>query len=130
MTPCKDAAQTVVCTIVSKNYLAFARTLMKSLATVHPQWKQFVLLVDDIDGCFDPAAENFQIVPIADLLLPDAKKFLFRYDILELNTAVKPWFLQWLFQRTAAERVVYLDPDIRVYSPLTEVEQLLGDGAS
>lgn len=120
---------TAVCTIVSKNYLAYARTLMNSVADVHPDWVRYVLLVDEIDGYFDPSQENFQLVEVAELRLPDAEKFLYRYNLLEVNTAVKPWFLEWLFHQGSTERVVYLDPDIRVYRPLVDAQKLLSAGA-
>jgi glycosyltransferase involved in cell wall biosynthesis len=102
---------------------------MNSVADVHPKWKRYVLLVDEIDGYFEPNQENFQLVRVADLHLPDADKFLFRYDLLEANTAVKPWLLEWLFRHDSIEKVVYLDPDICVYRPLADAEQLLSEGA-
>ncbi len=49
--------------------------------------------------------------------------------MLELNTAVKPWLIQRLFKQESVERVVYLDPDIRLYAPMTEMQRLLDDGA-
>src|SRR5437667_9697897 len=120
---------TAVCTIVSKNYLHYARTLMDSVHAVHPEWQPYVLLVDEVRGDFDPKAERFRCLEVAELPLPDKQKFLFRYTILELNTAVKPWLLEWLFETEGMDRVVYLDPDIYVYRRLREVEQALADGA-
>jgi hypothetical protein len=56
-----------VCTIVSKNYLPYARVLMGSLAERHPELARFVLLVDEIDGYFDPKAEPFTVVGLDEL---------------------------------------------------------------
>ena len=42
------------------------------------------------------------------------------YNVLELSTAVKPWLLRWML-RDGADGAVYLDPDMRVYAPLTEM---------
>ncbi len=120
--------RTAVCTIVAKNYLHFARTLMASMTEVHPDWEQFVLLADRNDGYFDAAQEPFRVVEIADLDIPDAKKVLFRYTILELNTAVKPWLFRALFDK-GFDRVLYLDPDIFVYAPLDEVMHAWDAGA-
>ncbi len=117
-----------VFSIVSKNYLHFARTLMASLAVAHPDWLRYVLLVDEISGDFDPTKEDFNMVDVLDLPLPELKKFIFRYSILELNTAVKPWMIKWLFDQ-GFDQVVYLDPDILVYRKLAEVEMLLKNGA-
>ena len=63
------------------------------------------------------------------LSLPQIKQFCFRYNILELSTAVKPWLLNWLVQVKGFDRVVYLDPDIFAYAPLREVEAALDRGA-
>lgn len=102
---------------------------MDSVRLVHPEWEQFVLLADELQGEFDPAAEPFEIVPVQELAIPNKQQFFYRYTILELNTAVKPWFLEWLFEKRGVERVVYLDPDIYVYQPMREVVSLLDGGA-
>jgi glycosyltransferase involved in cell wall biosynthesis len=65
--------------------------------------------------------EPFTTVPLDALPLPSPRRFCFRYTILELNTAVKPWMFEYLFARGYSQ-VVYLDPDIVVYSPLVEIE--------
>jgi glycosyltransferase involved in cell wall biosynthesis len=117
-----------VFTIVSNNYLHFARTLMGSLRTVHPEWKQYVLLVDEVSNYIDHETEDFKVVEVSRIGLPDIKKFLFRYTILELNTAVKPWMFEWLFQKKGYDRVVYLDPDIYVYQRMSELEEMLESG--
>lgn len=119
--------RTAVFTIVSKNYLHFARTLMQSVKDVHPEWDRHVLLVDEVRGDFDPTAEDFKVTGVRELSLPEMDKFLFRYTILELNTAVKPWMLEWLLD-TGYDRVVYIDPDIYLYRPMREVEEALSAG--
>jgi glycosyltransferase involved in cell wall biosynthesis len=107
------------CTVVAKNYLAHARVLVASLRRHHPQSRVYVLLVDETDGFFEPAREAFTAVSLSDLDLPHAREFCFRYDVVELSTAVRPFLLRHLLARH--ERVVYLDPDIRVYQPLDAV---------
>lgn len=115
----------VVCTIISKNYLARARVLARSLARHVPEARTVVLLSDRIDGCFDPAAEPFTTVEIAALDIRDARRFCFQYSILELNTAVKPFFLEHLFARHGARKLVFLDPDILVLDSLAPLLELL-----
>jgi len=120
---------TAVFTIVSKNYLHYARTLMQSVREVHGEWARHVLLVDEVGGDFDPAGEDFNLLEVRQLPLPEMDQFLFRYTILELNTAVKPWMFEWLFANGAYERVVYLDPDIYLYRQMIEVESALAAGS-
>ena len=114
--------QTAVFTIVSPNYWHYARVLMGSVRQNHPEWERFVLVVGQT-----PAAEGdeepFTTVPVVDLRLPSPRQFCFRYTLLELNTAVKPWMFEYLFAR-GYDRVVYLDPDTFLYSPLVELDAL------
>lgn len=115
------------CTIVSANYLPFARVLAASFRAQHPRSRFVTLLVDRIEGRFDPAAEPFEVLPVEELpTLPDPLPFLFKYTIMEANTAVKPYLLQHLLARGAG-RVVYLDPDILLFRPLAAVERALED---
>jgi glycosyltransferase involved in cell wall biosynthesis len=111
---------TAVFTIVSPNYRHFARVLMDSLRRQHPEWERFVLIVGG-DATLHREGEDFTTVPLEALPLPHPRQFTFRYTILELNTAVKPWMFEHLFAR-GYQRVVYLDPDIFVYSPLVELD--------
>ena len=53
-----------------------------------------------------------------------------RYEILELNTNVKPTFLKYLMARYGFDSVIYLDPDIFVYAPLEPVFDALSHGAN
>ncbi|MEO8028805.1 MAG: glycosyltransferase, partial [Bryobacteraceae bacterium] len=55
--------------------------------------------------------------------------FHFKYTILELSTAVKPYAFEHLFAAYDFDRVVYLDPDVRLYASLDAVTEAL-DSAS
>jgi len=81
-------------------------------------WDRFVLCVGERPETVED--EPFANVPLSALPLPNPRQFCFRYSLLELNTAVKPWMLAYLFDR-GYDQVVYLDPDICVYSPLDEL---------
>src|SRR5438034_6302282 len=115
-TPRADASGPAVCTIVAKNYLAYARALVKSLRRFHPDLAVYVLFVDDTAGLVDGAQEDFEVLGLDVLDLPRRQEFLFRYDVMELSTAVKPYLLRWLFDRGHG-KVLYLDPDIWVFRP-------------
>jgi hypothetical protein len=108
-----------ICTIIAKNYLAQARCLAESFYAQHPDGRMFVLLVDQPDGHFDVADEPFTIVDLHKLAIPSFAQMAFRYTVLELSTAVKPFFLEYLFDQANLERLIYLDPDIYCYNPLT-----------
>lgn len=115
-------AQTVF-TIVSRNYFAYARTLGDSLRQSNPSVEFYVLIVDRKDAAFEASHPDWRITWVEDLGIPNFQQVAFKYDILELNTNVKPTFAKHLLKRH--NKVVYLDPDIFVYSSLKPIFDLL-----
>ncbi len=113
------------CSVASKNHLAYARALTRSVRRHHPAARIFVLLVDRIDGRFSPQDEPFTLVELADLGIPDLPRFCFQYNILELNCAVKPYLIRFLVQRHGMAKLIYLDSDVLVLAPLTAASDLL-----
>jgi len=112
------------CTVVARNYLAYARVLAASLHKISDDARLSVLLLDDVDGAVDESGEPFEILRPADLDI-EPREFhhmAMIYDILELSTAVKPWLLQHLLNNDGV--VCYLDPDIEVFGSLAPVESL------
>lgn len=118
------------CTIVSPNYLAFARTLSASYLAQHPGHRFFVLLVADLEDAEPFRGGSFEPVLLCEIGLEDLRREAMKYDILELNTNVKPTFLKHLIEIHDLDQVVYLDPDIFVYAPLAPVFEALDAGAT
>ena len=113
--------KTCFLTIVSANYLAYARVLADSLSHHHDGELQ-VLIVDRATVQVRAAVEKsgLHCVYAEELGLPDFERLAYKYDILELNTALKPSFLKLLFSK-GFEQAIYLDPDIQVHAPLLPV---------
>jgi glycosyltransferase involved in cell wall biosynthesis len=112
-----------VCTIIAKNYLAYARVLAKSLREHHPASRLWTLIVDDFEGYIDPANEPFIALTPADIGCDAFTQMALRYSVLELSTAVKPWLMQHLMRETGGP-VTYLDPDIKIYGSLERLAEL------
>jgi len=119
-----------VFTIASKNYLAYVRVLMESVARVHPEYQLFLCLADQVDGYFDSENESYTIIETERLGIPCFNDLTLRYDIMEFNTAVKPFMFRWLFDNTDLDAVIYLDPDIQIFSRFLNLESLLNDNTS
>jgi hypothetical protein len=117
----------VACTIVSLNYLPYARVLCSSFLRQHPETKFHVLLVDRVPSDLDLSGEEFELHLVEDLNIPNFTSVAFKYDVLELNTNVKPTFLKLLLRNVDA--VLYLDPDIFVYRKLDSVVRALEENA-
>jgi glycosyltransferase involved in cell wall biosynthesis/SAM-dependent methyltransferase len=116
-----------IATIVAKNYLAQARTLVESYRNYNSEGKAFVLLADRIDDYPYPSSEDFEIIKLDELSneIPDLEAFCFKYTILELSTALKPYFLNYIFNKFKVQKLAYFDPDILITRDLAPVSGLL-----
>jgi hypothetical protein len=113
-------------TICSNNYLAQAKTLGDSFLKFHPNWKFIIGLVDEFDLSFDYSfLDDFEIIKVGDINVPDFESIVKKYNIIELNTAVKPTFIKHIFTNYKATKLIYLDPDILVLSYFAEVINIL-----
>jgi glycosyltransferase involved in cell wall biosynthesis len=112
-----------ICSVIAKNYVAHARVLADSFRAAHPDGVCTVLVIDDLDGVIDGRQEPFDVLRLDEIGLPDPERMAASYDVLEFSTAVKPWLLAHLLGRPGVDAVTYLDPDIRVFSSLEEIER-------
>src|SRR2546427_463517 len=104
-------------TIVTKNYLSYARVLASSFLEYHPDVPFFTLLVDEEDGHFAPSTEPFHLVRVADLEIPNLTSFLFKNSQQQVAIAAKPYFLSHLLGQGFGG-AMFLDPDILVLNDL------------
>ncbi len=113
-------------TIASKNYISLAISLASSYKRHHPTNDFIIILVDQSDDMVPKKFESgAEIIEISELPIPDLGNFIYRYSIMELNTAVKPFALSHLFDSRNYETLLYLDPDIYIYRPMSEVYEAL-----
>lgn len=118
-----------IVTICSNNYVPMAKVLVESARRHHPDATLYLCLADEAfaEPGFYPA--GCEVVTAASLPIPDFRSFAFRYDIMEFNTAVKPFAIRALLAR-GHDAVLYFDPDIEVFAPLDSVLAPLRAGAS
>ena len=67
---------------------------------------------------FDPAGERFTSLFLSDLELPRPRELCFRYDVVELSTAVRPFLLRHLLRERG----------LRVTKPRLTVLEILSHG--
>jgi len=114
-----------MCTIVAKNYIAQARTLCDSFLSFHPDYKCYVLIVDEFVDYITASAESFEIVALNELSIPNLRSFCFKYNVTELCTAAKPFLLEHLTRNKSVARLLYIDPDILITNRLGELYRTL-----
>jgi glycosyltransferase involved in cell wall biosynthesis len=126
----KETKKISLFTIASKNYLPYVRMLFSSVAKIHPDYKLHLLLVDKNDEYIELNKEPYNIIEVQNIGIDFMLDMSLRYDIMEFNTAVKPFMFKWLFENTDTDAIIYLDPDIYVYSKMSRLEEILNSDTS
>lgn len=111
------------CTIVAHNYLPQARVLARSFLDQHPLATFVVILIDHPVLTKTLDQDFFEVLSITNIDFGEEGFELMAtcYDVTEFATAVKPFALRQLLHEF--DCVLYLDPDIYVYAPLTPIIQ-------
>jgi hypothetical protein len=116
-----------VFTIVAKNYLAHANTLGDSLQATNPDLAFHVILADEAHGVLDTSTQRYPTLEARSIGIEGYLDMAFKYDLVEFATAIKPFVFEYLFDRFKYERVIYLDPDILLYSSVAPILDELND---
>lgn len=118
-------------TICSNNYLAYASVLAASLKKHNPEYRFVLGLVDELCSLVDYSQYPFdEIITVKDLDIPYFEAMSKQYNIIELNTAVKPFYFNHMFQKyPRAGHVLYFDPDIEVYAGLHPIQKAFADAS-
>ena len=112
-------------TIASNNYLGMARVFAESYLEHHPGARVYTCLVDRPSESIRYEDLPFEVILAGDLEIPNFSAFSFKYNILELNTAVKPFVYKYLRDEIGIDRAFYFDPDILIHDRLTGLEEAL-----
>lgn len=118
----------LACTVITKNYLAYARTLANSLAEHNPNTPLYVLLADKLDDYFDPSLEPFKVIYLEELSDQETiKKMCFYYTPFELCCALRGALHEYIYTKTSVDSWIFLDSDIMVFGSLNSIFQQLED---
>ena len=107
--------ENVVFTVCSVNYLAKAIVLMQSIEDEISK----VIFIADSKRKLEFNFGDIEIVFTEDIGIDRYHELAFKYNIIEFNTCVKPYIAMNLLNNF--QKVIYLDPDIYVYSSLNSV---------
>lgn len=115
----------LVFTICSNNYLAQAIMLGHSLLYHNKEYEFIIGLVDRKNELIDYSIIPFEIIEVEKIGIESFNDMIMRYDIVELNTSVKPFFFKFLFNTQKYDSIIYMDPDIEVFDSLNALEKEL-----
>lgn len=116
-----------ICTIITKSYLAHAKSLSESIKKYHPNIPIYVLLADKIEqNYFNPQEESFNWIYLSDLSNQEAiKQMSFYYNPFEFCCALRGFLHEYIYTKTKVKRWLFLDSDIMITHSLETIfEQL------
>ncbi len=117
-------------TSITANYLPKARILAQSVKNNCSNASFTLLVADNLPQDFNLDHEPFdQLWQIENLSLPvsNLKQWIFKHTVVELCTAIKGQAILQLLEQNNQDKVIYLDPDIVVFSDLSDLETRLED---
>ncbi len=112
---------TLAFTICANNYLAHAKTLAVSFKKHHPSLTFVIAILDEPNEAID--YDNLgadKILWVHEILPEIIEELKNTYTIAEICTVVKPKLFDHFFKKDY-NKVLYIDPDIKVFSPFNEV---------
>lgn len=121
----------IVFTLCSNNYLAQAKALGDSLKKWDPDYQFFIGLLDLPNAEINYETEIvYPIILSKEIGIPDFDDLWKKYNIIEFNTCVKPFYFQYFIKTySSIEYLFYLDPDTLVYNDLGIIESEFEDSA-
>jgi hypothetical protein len=110
-------------TSFNKRYLPRALILASTLARHNPSVIRVAVMVDELTASERALIQtHFDRIILADELFPkdEFRPWMFGHDVVEACTAVKGRALTFLLEE-GHEKVIYLDPDVALFSSLDRV---------
>lgn len=114
-----------VFTIVAKNYIGLGEILGKSLHKYNPEVDFKIFVADEFR--VKPDILPAEVVIAKEILKWDECRYRdmsFKYNLTEFCTAIKPGCGLYLLSQ-GYEKVIYLDPDIFIYSSISPILESL-----
>ena len=94
----KGKKPNIIFTIAAKNYLASAITLGESVMSSGTDAEFIIILADE--WLEESVKEiRFPIIEAKDLGISSFEDMAFKYDIVEFSTSIKPFAIQYLFDK-------------------------------
>lgn len=120
----------IIFTICSNNYLAQAKALGDSLKKTNPDYAFYIGLVDQYSDEIEYEKEiGHSIILCNDVGIPDFESLWKKYNIIELNTCVKPFYFEYFTKEFPdLSHLMYFDPDTFIFGSLTAIEVELCNG--
>ena len=123
--------KSIAFTICSNNYLSQAKVLSDSVYKYSKDDYEFVIVLCDVfSDKIDYDEFHATFVEAKSLGIENFEWMVRYYNIVELNTAIKPFAFKYLISNYNPPFIHYLDPDTRTYTSLKAIEEELNPNSS
>lgn len=119
-----DIYDNAVFTIVAYNYLGSALTLGKSIKDNDGNCDFIIFIADKKRNDIEVECDG-RIIYAEDVGIEEYEEMAFKYDVTEFATSIKPFCIEYLFDKYDYSKVIYMDPDIYVYESLKGIYERL-----
>lgn len=114
----------IVVTTCAANHLAQAKSLGESLLRHNPDYQYIIGLADKVDGRIPESYwAPFRLIEAEALNIPEFSDMQRRYNLLELNCALKSFFLHHVMKTFEPEMLFFMDSDMLVFHDFQYLEQ-------
>lgn len=123
----------IYCCYFDHNYLSRALLTIGSLRRFEPDTPIYVLALSELCGTIlrDLRLPNVEVVPLAELeqAYPELDPIKRTRKLVEYYFTLSPFLPHYLFSRTAADRVTYIDGDLYFFTSPRPVRDGLGEAS-
>jgi hypothetical protein len=109
----------IVFTVCSVNYLASAKCLCQSIKFSNPSIKFIYVIADKINKRIEKQYfEGEEYIEVENLKIPNLNELVSTYNLIEFNTAIKPFAIKFLGEKYGTKKIIYFDPDIILFDKI------------
>lgn len=114
----------VIYTVCTYNHIGRALSLSESVANHCKGTKFIICLIDTVETDLIPS--DHELIMAKDMNLSFLDEMCSKYAPLELNSALKPYFGNYIFERDSqVDQVIFLDSDILLFDDLHPIYESL-----
>ena len=123
----------IYCSYFDHNYLSRALLMIELLRRFEPKTPIYILTLSELceDILRELALPNVEIIPLAELeqAYPELASIKSTRKRIEYYFTLSPFLPHYLFAKTTADRITYMDGDIYFYTSPRPVLDFLGDAS-
>src|SRR3984885_4561202 len=123
----------IYCTYFDDNYLSRALLMIESLRRFEPKTPIYILTLSELCEAIlrELALPNVEIIPLAELeqAYPELASIKSSRKRIEYYFTLSPFLPHYLFAKTTADRITYIDGDLHFFSSPRPILDSLGDAS-